>query len=110
MAQKVGREMEVWEVYIDQDGRQQERQVQKTNRYLVSRPGTGSVLIKRKENGYNNKLIAGNDVLIMNDVEAVYAKYGGRDKLPIHHTYYITEAMKIVRQLENKQYDLFSHF
>ena len=107
MAQKVGREMTVWETYIE-DGYQKERQVQKTNRYLVCRPGTGSVLIKKKEGGYTNKLIAGQDVLIMNDVKAVYAEYGGPQNLPIYHSYYITEAMKIVKQLEQRQYDLFS--
>lgn len=106
MAQKVGREMEVWEAYIE-DGRQKERKVQKTNRYLVCRPGTGSVLVKKKAGGYTNKLVAGQDILIMNNVTEVYKRFGGPQNLPVHHVYYVTEAMKIVRQLEQKQYDLF---
>jgi hypothetical protein len=96
-SQKVGKQFEVKHHYI-KDGKKIIDKVQRLNRFFVSTNGGG--LIKVREDGTYERLVAGNVVTMFN-------KFYESDDYQIDYDFYVAKANKIINAVDNGQISLF---
>ena len=97
ISQKVGKQFEVEHHYI-KDNQLVVQKTQRLNRFFVTT--SGGSLIKVKEDGSIERLVAGNMIILFN-------KHFKSDNYKINYNFYIAKAYKIINAVDNGQMSLF---
>lgn len=100
ISQKVGSQF-ITEHHHIVDGRKRIDELQKINRFFVTKSG-GALIKRKKETGQVNRLVAGNQIKLFNNFYE-----DSMDNHNVDYNFYVAEANKIINAVSNGQMDLF---
>ena len=100
ISQKVGSQF-ITEHHHIVDGKKRIDELQKINRFFVTKSG-GALIKRKKETGQINRLVAGNQIKLFNDFYE-----DSMDGYNVQYDFYVAEANKIINAVSSGQMDLF---